>query len=97
MAGNTGEHLKSGKLARVTGLDPALPGFHLLALPTGRLDPTDADFVDVIHSCGGVLGFLQPLGHADFYPNAGVAVQPGCCCLPEIIGTQFFSHLPYLN
>lgn len=69
----------------MTGLDPALPGFHLIASETNRLDATDADFVDVIHSCAGVLGFLQPLGNADFYPNAGTAVQPGCCCVPEVM------------
>ncbi|KAJ8669350.1 hypothetical protein QAD02_000609 [Eretmocerus hayati] len=85
VAGNTGEQVKSGKLGRVTGLDPALPGFHLLSMDKGKLDSSDAQFVDVIHSCGGVLGFLQPVGHADFYPNAGVAIQPGCCCLPEFI------------
>ncbi|XP_016838416.1 pancreatic lipase-related protein 2-like [Nasonia vitripennis] len=85
VAGNTGEQVTTGKLGRVTGLDPALPGFHLLSMDKGRLDPTDAQFVDIIHSCGGVLGFLQPLGHVDFYPNAGVAVQPGCCCVPELI------------
>lgn len=54
-----------------------------------RLDPTDAVFVDVIHSCGGVLGFLQPLGKIDFYPNAGTAIQPGCCCVPEMMGKAF--------
>ncbi|XP_011648264.1 pancreatic triacylglycerol lipase isoform X2 [Pogonomyrmex barbatus] len=85
VAGNAGGAVASGKLSRVTGLDPALPGFHMLASEKTRLDPTDAVFVDVIHSCGGVLGFLQPLGKADFYPNAGTAVQPGCCCVPEIM------------
>ncbi|KMQ95967.1 pancreatic triacylglycerol lipase [Lasius niger] len=57
----------------------------MLASEKTRLDSTDAEFVDVIHSCGGVLGFLQPLGKTDFYPNAGTAVQPGCCCVPEIM------------
>lgn len=76
-------------MSRVTGLDPALPGFHVLSSEKTRLDPTDALFVDVIHSCGGVLGFLQPLGKADFYPNAGTAIQPGCCCVPEIMGKIF--------
>ncbi|XP_012523445.1 pancreatic triacylglycerol lipase isoform X2 [Monomorium pharaonis] len=85
VAGNAGGSTTSGKLSRVTGLDPALPGFHMLASEKTRLDPTDAKFVDVIHSCGGVLGFLQPLGKADFYPNAGTAIQPGCCCVPEIM------------
>ena len=49
---------------------------------TARLNPTDADFVDVIHTMGdeGIImdfGTLLPLGHADFYPNGGVD-QPGC-------------------
>lgn len=93
VAGNAGSATTSGKLSRVTGLDPALPGFHLLTSEKTRLDRTDATFVDIIHSCGGVLGFLQPLGQADFYPNAGTAVQPGCCCLPEIMGRFFFFFL----
>ncbi|XP_015115611.2 pancreatic triacylglycerol lipase [Diachasma alloeum] len=90
VAGNAASATTSGKLGRVTGLDPALPGFHVISTNDGKLDPTDADFVDVIHSCGGILGFLQPVGHADFYPNGGVAVQPGCCCMPEI--TEACSH-----
>lgn len=89
VAGNAGSAIITGKLSRVTGLDPAMPGFHMLASEKTRLDPTDAVFVDVIHSCGGVLGFLQPLGKADFYPNAGTAIQPGCCCAPEIMGKPF--------
>lgn len=96
VAGNTGSSVKSGKLGRVTGLDPALPGFHLLATTSGRLDPSDADFVDVIHSCGGILGWLQPLGDADFYPNGGVAVQPGCCCMPEITGWYYRTSIKTL-
>ncbi|XP_070164926.1 pancreatic triacylglycerol lipase [Polyergus mexicanus] len=85
VAGNAGGATTVGNLSRVTGLDPALPGFHMLASEKTRLDSADAIFVDVIHSCGGVLGFLQPLGKADFYPNAGTAVQPGCCCVAEIM------------
>ncbi|XP_033225039.1 inactive pancreatic lipase-related protein 1-like [Belonocnema kinseyi] len=85
VAGNAGSATRSGRIGRVTGLDPALPGFHIFTTKKERLDPTDANFVDVIHSCGGVLGFLKPLGHVDFYPNAGTAVQPGCCCVPEVM------------
>lgn len=39
---------------------------------------TDAAFVDVIHTDGGIFGFPNPLGHADFYPNGGKPPQPGC-------------------
>ena len=38
----------------------------------------DAEYVDVIHTDGLALGFLVPLGHADFYPNGGIT-QP-CSC-----------------
>ena len=49
---------------------------------THRLDKTDADYVDVIHSNGdsliiGGLGAWEPIGHVDFYPNGGKA-QRGC-------------------
>lgn len=43
-----------------------------------RLCETDAEYVDVIHTDSGILGFPRSLGHADFYPNGGKAMQPGC-------------------
>nr|CAH0103128.1 unnamed protein product [Daphnia galeata] len=75
-AGYAGE--KIANLGQITGLDPAGPFFH--DIPTNaRLDPTDAQFVDVIHTDGGIIGagLLEPLGHLDFYPNGGIR-QPGC-------------------
>lgn len=44
----------------------------------GHLSWADAAFVDVIHTDGGHLGFPNPIGHADFYPNGGSRRQPGC-------------------
>jgi len=73
----------SGRLPRITALDPALPLFgHGQTDDSGRIDPTDAVFVDVIHSAGGTLldgglAFREARGHADFYPNEGEH-QPGC-------------------
>ncbi|XP_014250894.1 inactive pancreatic lipase-related protein 1-like [Cimex lectularius] len=66
---------------RITGLDPAGPLFESQD-PADRLDSTDAEFVDVIHSNGetlilGGLGSSQPMGHVDFYPNGG-RMQKGC-------------------
>ncbi|XP_016007505.1 lipase member I isoform X2 [Rousettus aegyptiacus] len=75
-----------GQLGRITGLDPAGPKFS--GKPSnGRLDYTDAKFVDVIHSDINGLGIKEPLGHIDFYPNGG-KTQPGC---PKSIfsGVQF--------
>jgi hypothetical protein len=65
----------------MAGLDPAGPLFNLNDTET-RLDTTDGDFVDIIHTNGGTLlhdqqGFLPPIGHIDFYPNGG-QFQPGC-------------------
>ncbi|KAI5640412.1 lipase domain-containing protein [Phthorimaea operculella] len=76
-AGVAGSQLKSGRVSRITGLDPALPLFHGLPLEQ-RLDKSDAEFVDVIHTDGGIFGINHPLGHADFYPNGGISPQPGC-------------------
>ncbi|XP_046967186.1 pancreatic triacylglycerol lipase-like [Vanessa cardui] len=70
-----------GKVSRITGLDPAQPCFRT-SNRVERLDDTDADFVDVIHTNGRLLqkigfGLPDPIGHADFYPNGGMK-QPGC-------------------
>ncbi|XP_017479789.1 PREDICTED: pancreatic triacylglycerol lipase-like [Rhagoletis zephyria] len=72
------------RVARITGLDPARPAFENCSGPEHHLDPSDADFVDVIHSCGGILGFRDPIGLVDFYPNGGGAPQPGCTEISQI-------------
>ncbi|CAF3144763.1 unnamed protein product [Rotaria sp. Silwood2] len=82
-AGYAGERITG--LGRITGLDPAGPYFENTD-PVVRLDPTDALFVDVIHTDGAHnlllgLGTLQRMGHADFYPNGG-SDQPSCSKTP---------------
>jgi pancreatic triacylglycerol lipase len=65
-----------GNANYIIGMDPAWPGFTMEN--TGvRLDPSDASFVQIIHTNGGLLGFPNSIGHADFYPNGG-SEQPGC-------------------
>lgn len=70
-----------GRIARITGLDPAGPIFVELNASM-RLDPSDSKFVDVMHTNGGTitkgsLGLSIPSGHVDYYCNGG-SVQPGC-------------------
>ncbi|XP_072761337.1 pancreatic lipase-related protein 2-like isoform X2 [Anoplolepis gracilipes] len=76
-AGFMGKALKPRKIGRITGLDPAYP-LYMNTGEEGHLTWADAAFVDVIHTDGGNLGFPQPLGHVDFYPNGGSRRQPGC-------------------
>lgn len=42
-----------------------------------RIRPSDANYVEIIHSNGGNLGLEEPVGHNDFYPNGGKNM-PGC-------------------
>lgn len=67
-------------------LDPANPGFGDLEDDNERLDASDADFVDIVHTCSGVLGFQKNLGHVDFFPNGGISTQPGCGFLVDFVG-----------
>ncbi|XP_042145393.1 LOW QUALITY PROTEIN: phospholipase A1 member A [Ixodes scapularis] len=83
-AGYAGERLK--RLGRITGMDPAEPYFEKMPKEV-RIDPTDADFVDIVHTDGASffpdvlkgegLGLYDTVGHVDFYPNGGVKM-PGC-------------------
>ncbi|XP_014103240.1 pancreatic triacylglycerol lipase [Bactrocera oleae] len=69
-------NLGSFQLPRITGLDPAMP-FFITSGINDKLDPTDAAFVDVIHTNAFVQGKIERCGHADFYMNGGI-LQPGC-------------------
>ena len=62
-------------------MDAAEPDFEHHPIQI-RLDETDAQFVDVIHTNGapfskGGAGLMQVSGHVDFYVNGG-ELQPGC-------------------
>ncbi|ENN73869.1 hypothetical protein YQE_09523, partial [Dendroctonus ponderosae] len=68
IAGLTGQYVKSGKLPRITALDPAGPLFNNNPIDE-RLDPSDAEFVDVIYVNSGVFGMKYAVGHLNFWPN----------------------------
>nr|XP_004659363.1 pancreatic lipase-related protein 2 [Jaculus jaculus] len=81
VAGEAGRRLE-GHLGRITGLDPAEPYFQGVPEEV-RLDPSDAMFVDVIHTDIAPIfpylgfGMSQKVGHLDFFPNGG-ETMPGC-------------------
>jgi pancreatic triacylglycerol lipase len=63
------------KISRITGLDPAGPYFDGMS-PLVRLDPTDALFVDIIHTDAQIFypyspgaGIESSCGHVDFWVN----------------------------
>lgn len=68
--------LRPFQLRRISGLDPAMPLF-ITAPADDKLDPSDANFVDVIHTNALVQGKIERCGHVDFYMNGGI-IQPGC-------------------
>lgn len=77
VCGYAGKRVKN--LGRITALDAARPFFQGMPA-TVRLDRSDAIFVDAIHSDTNPIlpvGFKDPIGHVDFYPN-GASPQPGC-------------------
>lgn len=76
VAGFMANNLAPYKLPRITGLDPAMPGFAFVR-DENKLDKSDAIFVDVIHTNAFLQGKVERCGHADFYMNGGV-LQPGC-------------------
>lgn len=80
-------------LPRITGLDPAGPLFmneqgHISAGDAkfvGEIFNFESQKIvknwrslDIIHTDSGFFGIPWPVGHADFYPNGGFALQPGC-------------------
>ncbi|XP_061904543.1 lipase member H isoform X4 [Entelurus aequoreus] len=86
ISGFVGANL-NGTIGRITALDPAGPKFTGTA-PKDRLDPTDALFVDALHTDIDALGYREAVGHIDFYANGGTD-QPGC---PKTIfsGSTYF-------
>lgn len=77
VAGFAGKWLQANgvfNLGSIVGLDVTWTSFSI-STPTGRLASTDALYVQTIHT--SILGFIEQIGVASFYPNYGQS-QPGC-------------------
>lgn len=90
-------NLTGQKFQRITGLDPARPCFAAPAV-FPRLRPSDADFVDIIHTNPAELGTEELLGHVDFFPAGLRGSKPGCGislrCSHEI-SVQYYAETVY--
>jgi len=94
--GNALESATNSKMFRLTGLDPAGPQFTTKLEPgtlsiykplksaprDQRLDETDAEIVDIIHTDGNQWGTMRPIGDIDFYVGKSLETlgthQAGC-------------------
>ncbi|CRK91001.1 CLUMA_CG004689, isoform A [Clunio marinus] len=76
VGGFVGKNVRRGRINTIFGLNPAGPLFDVNN-PADRLDSTDAEYVEVIHTESGTFGIGTPIGHANFYINGGTN-QPGC-------------------
>ncbi|CAG4979596.1 unnamed protein product [Parnassius apollo] len=74
VVGNAGR-TAGGLPARVTGLDPAGPLWHS---NSNALNRNAGRYVESIHTDGRLLGIMNAISDADFYPNGGRNPQPGC-------------------
>ncbi|XP_078416535.1 lipase member H-like isoform X4 [Cetorhinus maximus] len=77
----------NGQIGQITGLDPAGPLFRGKG-KGDRLDPSDAQLVDVLHTDIDALGYEEILGNIDYYANGGTD-QPGC---PATIISGYHIH-----
>lgn len=105
ISGHAGMRL-GGKVATIYGLDPAGPLFcqPILKDIDKRLDPSDAKFVQVIHTTDGILGCGTDQGHQDFHPDSGLAPQTACLLpiasetlSPEIISCSHAQAIQYFH
>lgn len=93
MAAMVGQYLEGdARIEACICLDPAGPLFSATD-EADRASPDDCNYVEVVHTNGGLLGFLQPIGHSDFYPNGGRS-QPGCGI--DLLGSCAHARAPKL-
>lgn len=76
IVGLTGKQVTRGRIQKIVALDPAGPLFSI-DTPNERVNRGDGAYVEVIHTNYHMLGFREPIGDADFYPNWG-RIMPGC-------------------
>ncbi|XP_055916677.1 phospholipase A1-like [Eupeodes corollae] len=91
--GYAGKNVKRGRVNHIIGLDPAGPLYDYSDC-SKRLCSTDAVFVESIQTNALLLGFLQPIGKATYYPNGGTN-QPGCRTDWTGVCSHFRSYMYY--
>lgn len=62
LCGLAAKNVKSGRVGSIIGLDPASVGFSTHYVEN-RLDKSNADYVQVIHTDTKTFGMIYPIGH----------------------------------
>ena len=75
VAGFAGKNVRTGRVGKIVGLDPAGPLFDINN-PRTRLDSSDANFVIALHT-SDYFGIRKPIAHMDLFFNTGDK-QLGC-------------------
>lgn len=87
--------LLTGKnISYIYGLEPAGPCFRDLE-KDDRLDASDADFVQVLHTNIDGFGMAARMGHLDFYTNGGEYQPSDLNLFPCTTTCSHFRVLPY--
>lgn len=76
-------------ISRITALDPAGPCFRRLG-PEDRIDASDGDLVDILHTNNEGYGYAGAVGHVNFYINGG---EFQIADLQEFPCTSLCSHI----
>ncbi|XP_041972731.1 lipase member H-like [Aricia agestis] len=79
---------------RITGLDPAGPCFRAMP-PEEKLNPSDAQRVDVLHTNIDGFGIAERLGHVDFYVNGGEYQPNDIPYIPCLVICSHFRSVIY--
>lgn len=64
------QQMTGRNISKITALEPSGPCFRTLS-PKERLDSSNADFVEVIHTNIDGFGMAARMGHVDIYVNGG--------------------------
>ncbi|KAJ8710523.1 hypothetical protein PYW08_009038 [Mythimna loreyi] len=87
-------HTMTGRnISTIAALEPSGPCFRNLG-PKDRLDASDADFVQVIHTNIDGYGMAAPMGHVDIYVNGGEYQPSDISIYPCTTTCSHFRVLP---
>lgn len=87
------QRMTGRNISTITSLEPSGPCFRKLSA-SERLDASDADFVQVIHTNIDGFGMATRMGHVDFYINGGEYQPSDLSLYPCTVTCSHFRSIP---